>query len=116
MPRDCLLYLDDIGEAAGRIERYVAGLDYEAFIADEMRVDAVVRNLEVTGEAAKHVPEEVRDRDPGVPWRQIAGLRDILTHQYFAVNLPIIWDIVQHEVAPLHTTIQAILQGEQGEG
>lgn len=115
MPRDYLLYLDDIDEAAARVERYVAGLDYPAFIADEMRVDAVVRNLEMIGEAVKHVPEETRDRYPDVPWRQIAGLRDILTHQYFAVNLPIIWDVVQHEVAPLRATVEAIRQAEQEE-
>ena len=115
MPRDYLLYLDDIDEAAARVERYVAGLDYSAFIADEMRVDAVVRNLEMIGEAVKHVPEELKDRYPNVPWRQIAGLRDILTHQYFAVNLPILWDIVQHELAPPRAAIEAILQREQGE-
>ncbi len=87
MPRDYLLYLEDILTALDRIDRYTQGLSLEAFRADEMRVDAVVRNLETLGEAVKHLPASVRDLSPDTPWTQIAGLRDVLAHAYFSVNL-----------------------------
>ncbi|HEX8983193.1 MAG TPA: DUF86 domain-containing protein [Ktedonobacterales bacterium] len=87
MPRDYLLYLEDILTALDRIDRYTQGLSLEAFRADEMRIDAVVRNLETLGEAVKHLPTSVRDLSPDTPWAQIAGLRDVLAHAYFSVNL-----------------------------
>ncbi len=86
------VYLEDMLEAIARVERYTSGVDFATFSADEMRVDAVVRNLELIGEAAKNIPQAQRDLTPAIEWRKIAGLRDIVAHQYFNLNLAIIWD------------------------
>jgi uncharacterized protein with HEPN domain len=78
MPRDSRVYLEDILEAIARIQRYTRGLSRDAFADDQRTVDAIVRNLEVIGEAIKQLPAEVRLRAPGAEWQKIAGLRDIL--------------------------------------
>ncbi len=109
MPRDLRLYLEDILEACARIASYTAPVDFDSFAADRMRVDAVVRNLEIIGEAVKNIPHAQRTRAPGVEWRKIAGLRDVVAHQYFAVNLTILWDIIQHQLGPLQRDVAALL-------
>ena len=103
MPRDHKVYLDDIQEAIDKIARYVAGCSLETFRSEERTVDAVLRNLGVIGEAVRSVPEDVRSRHPTVDCRKIAGLRDILIHEYFGVDLEIIWDIIENKLpAPSH--------------
>lgn len=99
-------------EALDRVRRYVGDQSFDDFAHNELRIDAVVRNLELLGEAAKHIPQDLRDRHPSIPWRKIAGLRDILVHQYFSLNLPIVWDIIQHELPPLPSAIKAIVEAE----
>jgi len=109
MPRDSKVYLDDILQAAGRIGEYTRGLSREKFVADRRTLDAVIRNLEVIGEAAKQVPEEVRARCPQVEWKRLAGLRDILIHQYFGVDSEIIWDVVRNKVPQLEREVRKLL-------
>jgi uncharacterized protein with HEPN domain len=101
MPRDFEVYLEDIREAIVKVRNYTAGLTRESFAQDVMRIDAVIRNLEIIGEAAKMVPESIRTRFPLVEWKKIAGLRDILAHHYFEVDLDIIWDILQNKLPEL---------------
>ena len=101
MSRDARLYLDDVVEAAGRIAEYLRGMDYAAFQADRRTQDAVVRNLEIIGEAARALPDEVKASAPEIDWRKVVGLRNILVHHYFGVNLPIVWDLVQTKLAAL---------------
>jgi len=116
MQRDHRVYLNDLLAAISKIERYVCDLPFEEFTQDEMRIDAVVRNLEVIGEAAKHVPEWFRRKYPSVEWRKISGLRDILIHEYFGVDLDILWDIVKNEIPDLKRDTRKILESEKGRG
>jgi uncharacterized protein with HEPN domain len=88
----------------------------EQFIADERTYDAVIRNLEIIGEATKNIPDDIRTNYPDIEWRKIAGLRDILAHAYFSLENEIIWDIVQNKVFPLLEGIQHILEVEFGKG
>ena len=115
MSRDYLLYLEDINQALDKIQRYTQGLTQEMLADDELRVDGVVRNFEIIGEAVKNLPTDLRARHPSVPWSQIAGLRDLLIHQYFSVNMTILWDVVEHEVPLLRSAILALLETERNE-
>jgi uncharacterized protein with HEPN domain len=91
-------FLRDILEAAHRIGRYTEGMNYEAFLRDTKTQDAVIRNLEIVGEATKNLSAEVREEHHEVPWRGMAGLRDRLIHDYFGINLDIVWQIVTDEL------------------
>jgi uncharacterized protein with HEPN domain len=93
--------LSDIREALQRIRTYVAGMTYEAFVADTKTQDAVIRNLEILGEAAKSLSDERRARYPDIPWKSMAAARDRLIHHYFGVNLDIVWQIVVNELPPV---------------
>jgi uncharacterized protein with HEPN domain len=108
MPRDSSVYLDDISTAIHRVQTYVAGMSREQFDDDEKTIDAVVRNLEIIGEAVKHLPQTLRDYQPQIPWQRIAGLRDILAHQYFAIDREIVWNIIQEKLGDLAQAVSLI--------
>ncbi len=110
MPRDVRLYLDDIPESGERIARYVEGMTFEAFVADERTYDAVLRNLEIVGEAAKNVPPEFRALHPQVEWRKIAGLRDVLAHGYFGLDAETLWDAVSNKLPLLAAQVKEIIE------
>ena len=101
-------YVDDICEAVEKIERYTAGMDYEEFVDDERTVDAVLRNFEVIGEAAKNVPEEIRREHDDVPWSEMAGMRDKLIHGYATIELQIVWETVEEEIPTLKPRMEAV--------
>ena len=107
--RDWRLYADDIVEACGKIRRFIAGMDYDAFAVDERTRDAVIRNIEIIGEAAKHLPEEVTAKAPQVPWRLICGMRDVLIHGYFGLSLRVVWDTAATQVDELEAAVRALL-------
>lgn len=111
--RSYRLYLEDILVSAAKVQRYTNGLSFEDFLVDELVFDAVVRNLEIIGEAAKNVPQEVRDRYPDVQWRRIAGLRDVLAHAYFSLEAIALWDIVQDGIPLLVKQVEQILNAER---
>ncbi|MDX2244249.1 MAG: DUF86 domain-containing protein [Leptolyngbyaceae cyanobacterium bins.302] len=90
MSRNSELYLNDILVGCEKVLRYTNGMDFKQFVADDRTFDAVIRNLQVIGEAVKNIPADVRDRHPEIEWRKIAGLRDILAHTYFQVENEII--------------------------
>jgi uncharacterized protein with HEPN domain len=98
-------FLSDIREAIQRISTYLAGIDYETFVKDTKTQDAVIRNMEILGEAAKNLSEDFRAAHPGVPWKKMAGSRDRLVHHYFGVNLDIVWQIVSTELSKVNEQI-----------
>lgn len=110
MPKDYKLYLEDIIEAIRKILAYTDGLSLQTFTADSKTFDAVVRNLEIIGEAAKQIPEDIRSGRPEIEWKRTGRLRDILIHQYFGVDTQIVWDIVQNKLVPLEQAVRALLQ------
>ncbi len=112
MPRDGLVFLDDILEACDKVARYTDGMTVDQFRLDEKTTDAVVRNLEIVGEAAKKLAPELRAMIP-IDWKRIASLRDVLIHQYFGVDVDIIWDIVQTKVPDLHEQVARYLRSGQ---
>ena len=109
MPRDFRVYLEDILEATRKITAYTCSLSKAAFLVDEKTIDAVVRNLEVIGEAVKNLPEDLRAQHSVVEWKKIAGLRDILIHEYFGLDAEIVWDIVQNKVPVLDREVRTML-------
>ncbi|MCC7117164.1 MAG: DUF86 domain-containing protein [Anaerolineales bacterium] len=110
MSRDESLYLADLQEACEKILRFTKGLTYKDFVNDDLHFDAVLRNLEIIGEAVKNISEKTRQKYPDTKWRKIAGLRDIVAHQYFGVNEETVWDVVQNEVPVLLETVKTILE------
>jgi uncharacterized protein with HEPN domain len=112
MPRDPRLYLDDILEAIIQIQKYTALMNYDAFVGDRKTQDAVVRNLEIIGEAAGRLPESMQARARAIEWRKITGLRNILAHEYFGVSLPVVWDVVQNKLGPLEAACRGLLEDD----
>ena len=109
MSRNIRLYFLDIVTSCAKVSKYTQGMTFEAFIADDRTFDAVIRNLQIIGEAVKNIPQETRDLAPEIEWRKIAGLRDILAHAYFQIDNEIIWDIIQNKVQPLKEKAQSFL-------
>jgi uncharacterized protein with HEPN domain len=115
MPRDCRVYLDDILDAAGHALDYTEGYSLDRLQDDQKTLDAVVRNLEIIGEAAKSIPPIFRERHPQIEWRKLAGFRDVLIHNYFGIDVEIIWDVVSNKLSPLKDAIGDIIASEYPE-
>ena len=112
MSRDYRLFLSDISECCHKIERYTKGMDQEEFIANDMAFDAVMRNLEIIGEAMRHIPEEVRLRHSEVPWRTIVAFRNIVIHEYFGIDEDIVWDVIENKIPELLKQIEGVIAAE----
>ncbi len=109
--KDDRVYLQHIRDALGRILTYTAS-GRTAFLASPQAQDAVIRNLEILGEAVKHLSPELRQAHPEIPWKRIAGMRDEMIHEYFGVDLNIVWNVVAQHVPVLRTQIDRLL-GDQ---
>lgn len=110
MPKDYKIYFRDIIECIEKIQDYTAGLSSVDFCNDGKTIDAVIRNLEIIGEAARRLPEELRVKFPDVEWRRIISLRNILIHEYPGIDLETIWDIVENKLSSLEKQINKILK------
>lgn len=108
--RDYTLYLKDILAAIDSIERFTAGMDLNTFQADDKTTSAVIRKLEVIGEAVKQIPDEIRQRHAQVPWREMARMRDKLIHFYFGVDDRLVWRTIKERLPQVKSEIQRILQ------
>ncbi len=109
MSRDFRLFVVDIAECSERARQYTSSHTFETFCDDQRTIDAVIRNIEVIGEAVKQIPTEVLAEFPEIEWSQLARFRDLVIHHYFKIKLTIIWDAVQNEFAPLAVVVQKLL-------
>ena len=105
-------FLSDVQEAIRRITAYTTTMTYESFLADTRTQDAVIRNLEIIGEATKNLSDELRAKHSEIPWKGMAGVRDRLIHHYFGVNLDIVWHIVTAELPEVVLRIEGILRND----
>ena len=107
--RDWRVRVQDILEAVGSIRSYTSGMTFEQFADDRKTIDAVIRNLEVMGDASRRLPAHIKNDHPRIPWSEMGSLRIILGSEYLGVDLTILWTTVQHELAPLEEPLRAVL-------
>jgi uncharacterized protein with HEPN domain len=103
-------YLEDILDSISKIREFTGNMDFSAFSKDEKTSFAVIRALEIIGEASKNIPEEVRSSHPDIPWREMAGIRNKLIHDYFGVNLAVVWKTVKEDLPTLEPEIRSLLE------
>jgi len=118
--RDPRLFMTDVLDAIEKVERYTAGLTFDQFEANEMVLDAVVRNLEIIGEATRYIPSTLRERYTQIEWSRVVGFRNIVIHAYFAVDVEIVWTIATQRLSELKAVLIEMLQDhnlqERGKG
>ena len=109
MARDIGLYLDDILESIQKIEEYAKDLTEEEFSRNTETQDAVLRRLAIIGEAVKHLPEDLKEKHKEIPWKQIAGARDIFVHEYFGVGIERVWGTIHKDLPELKKVVEEIV-------
>jgi uncharacterized protein with HEPN domain len=107
--RQAIDYLNDILESIEDIREFTDGMNYDTFIKDRKTMKAVVRSLEVIGEAAKNVPIPLKEGHTEIPWQEIIGMRNKITHEYFGIDLDIVWQSAQEDLSPLESAIKKII-------
>jgi uncharacterized protein with HEPN domain len=112
MSRHTELRLLDILDAIERVFTYVKGMTYKDFLSDSKTQDAVVRNIEIIGEAARNLPKTFRTENPQVPWDEIIGMRNVIVHRYFGILVDVIWDVIKKELPKLKKHIESFIKVE----
>jgi len=113
MKKDPLIFVQHILDSIEKIERFTKGVTKNKFLKDEKLQDAVVRRIEVIGEAVKNIPSIFRTKYPNIPWSNIAGMRDKLMHHYFGINLETIWNVVKENLPDLKKKILEIIENSR---
>lgn len=108
--RDYRDYLKDIIDSINDIESFTVNMAFEDFAKDRKTINAVIRSIEVIGEAAKKIPKSTRDRYPSIPWKKMAGMRDKMIHEYFGVDIKILWKTIKEDIPPLKPLFQEIFK------
>lgn len=103
--RNIKVYLDDILESIGKIEKYTEKVSEEEFYKNDQLQDSILRRLEVIGEAVNNIPKEFRDKYSKIPWRKISGIRNVLIHEYFGVNMKRVWKVIVEDISKLKEDI-----------
>jgi uncharacterized protein with HEPN domain len=103
-------YLSDITNALDEIEEFTKDMSYEAFAADRKTINAVIRSLEVLGEATKHIPAAVRKKHPDIPWKNMAAMRDVLIHNYMGVDLKTVWKVAKERLPELKPLLEDLMR------
>jgi len=107
--RNWLFRLEDISDSLDLIRGYTQDLNFESWAQDRKTIDAVIRNLEIIGEAANHIPDSIQLQYQEIPWPQMKGIRNVLIHEYFGVDVEVLWKTVHEDLPRLKTQIQAVL-------
>lgn len=110
MSKDCKVYFFHIFDSIVNIEKYVKNMDKKRFLANKLVQDAVIRNLEIIGEATKNIPQVIRGKYPHIEWKKIAGMRDILAHDYLGVDLERVWGVLKNRLPALKKEIAKIIK------
>lgn len=113
--RDYLFYLEDMLDSMERIMEYTDGLTFDEFQESNLITDAVIRNLEIIGEASKNVPEKIRKKYPAIPWKEMYGLRNFVVHEYFGIDFENIWKIIKDELPKNIQDLRKIVTKESQE-
>ena len=108
--RDPIVYISDMLNYCESALSFISGLNYSSFIKDEKSIFAVIRAIEVIGEASKKVPKSIKEKYFKIPWREIAGMRDKLIHEYFGINRKVVWNTVKHDIPVLKEQIEVIIK------
>lgn len=110
MSRDHKVFLKDILDSMEHIEEYVEDMDFEEFKDDQRTIDAVIRNIEIIGEATKQIPDDVKDKNPEIPWEEMAKMRDKMIHGYFSIMQDILWETAKHDIPETRPLIEELLE------
>ena len=108
-------YLEDIAEAIADISLFTDGMHYNDFKTDKKTINAVIRSLEVVGEAAKHIPDEFRKKHTEIPWRKMAGMRDVLIHDYMGVDIKTVWKVITERLPEIAPMLKSLVDNNESE-